>query len=74
MEKQNNQNSENLKFVDFLEQIDSEINNCTTKNDFEKVIEKLQNYKINVQADNEIFKQSIIDALDDMIEEIEKLN
>ena len=74
MEKQNNQNSENLKFVDFLEQIDSEINNCTTKNDFEKVIEKLQNYKINVQADNEIFKQSIIDALDDMIKEIEKLN
>ena len=74
MEKQNNKNSENLKFVDFLEQIDSEINNCTTKNDFEKVIEKLQNYKINVQADNEIFKQSIIDALDDMIEEIEKLN
>lgn len=73
MGKQNNENLKNLKFVDFLEQIDLEINNSITKNDFENVIEKLQNYKINVQADNQIFKQSIIDAIDQLIEDINKL-
>lgn len=69
-----NKNDNNLTFVDFLEQIESEIDNSKSKNDFENIIEKLENYKTNIQANNEIFKQSIIDAIDDMIEVIEKLN
>jgi len=68
-----NKNDNNLTFVDFLEQIESEIDNSKSKNDFENIIQKLENYKINIQANNEIFKQSIVDAIDDMIENINKI-
>ncbi len=66
MKKTKNDNLENLTFVDFLEQIESEIDNSKSKNDFENIIEKLENYKTNIQANNEIFKQSIVDAIDDL--------
>lgn len=73
MKKTKNDNLENLTFVDFLEQIESEIDNSKSKNDFENIIQKLENYKINIQANNEIFKQSIVDAIDDMIQDINKI-
>lgn len=73
MKKTKNDNLENLTFVDFLEQIESEIDNSKSKNDFENIIEKLENYKTNIQANNEIFKQSIVDAIDDMIQDINKI-
>lgn len=72
--KKQKKESQNLLFVDFIEQIDNEIENSKTKKQFDKIIEKLEQYKENIQADNEVFKQSVIQAIDDMIDDIKKIN
>lgn len=73
MKKQDQEKLVSLPFKDFLELIDSEIDTANTKKQFEKIIEKLEVYKDNFTSDNEVYKLSTIDAIDGIIDDINKI-
>lgn len=69
--KNKKQNEMEIKpFNDFLTEIEDQIEKCKTNKQYVKIIEKLENYKQSISIENEIYKQSTIDAIDDLIEQI----
>lgn len=73
MTKQEQEKLVSLPFRDFLEIIDGDVDKANTKEEFQIIIEKLEVYKENFTSDNEIFKQSTIDSIDELINDINNL-
>ena len=73
MKKQDQEKLVSLPFREFLEEIDGDVDNSKTKKDYNKILEKLEIYRDNFTSDNEVFKQSTIDAIDGIIEDINKI-
>ena len=73
MTKQDQEKLVSLPFNEFLDQIDGDVDKSTTKEDYDKILEKLEVYKENFTSDNEVFKQSTIDAIDELINDINSI-
>ena len=73
MTKQDQEKLVSLTFSDFLNEIDSDVDKANTNDEFKVIIEKLQIYRDNFNSDNELFKQSTIDSINELIGDINNL-
>jgi len=73
MTKQDQEKLVSLTFSEFLNEIDTDVDKANTKEEFKAIIEKLEIYRDNFNSDNDIFKQSTIDSIDELIDDINNL-